>query len=36
LLGGGRKKRQARDIEEAKAAWREYKQRKKAAQKVSQ
>jgi putative addiction module killer protein len=33
LLGGGTKKRQNEDIESAKAAWREYKQRKKAAQK---
>jgi putative addiction module killer protein len=31
LLGGGSKKRQSRDIEDAKTAWREYKHRKKAA-----
>jgi putative addiction module killer protein len=30
LLGGGAKKRQDEDVEAAKAAWREYKQRKKA------
>ncbi len=35
LLGGGTKKRQDEDIESAKAAWREYKKRKKTAQKVS-
>jgi putative addiction module killer protein len=29
LLGGGAKKRQNQDIEDAKAAWREYKQLKK-------
>ena len=29
LLGGGTKKRQNQDIEDAKAAWREYKQLKK-------
>ncbi|HUZ93947.1 MAG TPA: type II toxin-antitoxin system RelE/ParE family toxin [Edaphobacter sp.] len=29
LLGGGTKKRQNQDIEDAKAAWREYKQFKK-------
>ena len=33
LLGGGTKRGQAVDIEAAQAAWREYKQRKKAAQK---
>lgn len=33
LHGGGSKKRQNRDIEEAKAAWREYKQRKRATRK---
>lgn len=31
LLGGGTKKRQSQDIENAKAAWREYKQLKKNA-----
>lgn len=31
LLGGGTKKRQNQDIENAKAAWREYKQFKKNA-----
>jgi putative addiction module killer protein len=31
LLGGGSKKRQNEDIEEAKAAWREYKRRKSEA-----
>jgi putative addiction module killer protein len=31
LLGGGTKKRQNQDIENAKAAWREYKQLKKNA-----
>jgi putative addiction module killer protein len=35
LLGGGTKKRQNEDIESAKAAWREYKERKKAAQKLT-
>ncbi len=35
LLGGGTKKRQNEDIESARAAWREYKQRKKAAQKLA-
>lgn len=30
LLGGGTKKRQSRDIEDAKALWLEYKQLKKA------
>ena len=32
LLGGGTKKRQNQDIEDAKAAWREYKQVKKQAE----
>ena len=32
LLGGGTKKRQARDIESAKALWRVYKHRKKQEQ----
>jgi len=31
LLGGGSKKRQRNDIEEAKVLWREYKRRKKEA-----
>ena len=31
LLGGGAKKRQRQDIKDAKAAWREYKERKKDA-----
>ena len=31
LLGGGAKKRQRQDIRNAKAAWREYKERKKDA-----
>jgi putative addiction module killer protein len=29
LLGGGTKRRQGRDIEDAKARWAEYKRRKK-------
>jgi len=33
LLGGGNKKRQERDIADAKAAWSEYKARKRAEQK---
>ena len=32
LLGGGTKKRQNQDIEDARAAWREYKQVKKRAE----
>jgi putative addiction module killer protein len=35
LLGGGTKKRQGRDIEDAKVAWREYKLRKKEALKLA-
>ncbi len=35
LLGGGTKKRQNEDIESAKAAWREYKQRKRTMQKLT-
>ncbi len=36
LLGGGTKKRQNQDIEEAKAAWREYKRLKKDALKQAE
>ena len=36
LLGGGTKKRQNQDIENAKAAWREYKQLKKNALKQAE
>ena len=36
LLGGGTKKRQHQDIENAKAAWREYKQLKKNALKQAE
>jgi putative addiction module killer protein len=36
LLGGGTKKRQNQDIEDAKAAWREYKQLKKNALKQTE
>ncbi|MBW8748370.1 MAG: type II toxin-antitoxin system RelE/ParE family toxin [Acidobacteria bacterium] len=36
LLGGGTKKRQNRDIEDAKVAWHEYKQRKKDALKQAE
>jgi putative addiction module killer protein len=35
LLGGGTKQSQDRDIENAKAAWREYKQRKASAKKAA-
>jgi putative addiction module killer protein len=35
LLGGGTKKKQSRDIEDAKVAWREYKHRKKEALKLA-
>lgn len=35
LLGGGSKKRQDRDIADAKIAWQEYKQRKKGAMKTA-
>jgi putative addiction module killer protein len=36
LLGGGNKKRQGRDIADAKAAWSEYKARKRAEQKEAE
>ena len=36
LLGGGTKKRQNQDIEDAKAAWREYKELKKDALKQAE
>jgi len=35
LLGGGSKKRQDQDIADAKAAWQEYKHRKKEALKAA-